>query len=276
MLAAFKSIPLTFYSRQFYADLILRGKGIGLGLMFVFVLLNYAGPMLAWTPTLPKTQKSIVAFFEQLPDITVKDKKLSLDRSSPYAVDLKFENEEPFVLMFDTNYQITDVATLESYMKSKNIAVLATAEYLVVRKNNDKSGIEIHDYSNVDKKGVEIRHDQWTTIGQNVARYFPLIFVVALIPLYLLTLVGAFFKGLAAKLLSLFFKIEPDVASCMRLAVAASLPPATLGFFLAIVKSATGHHALPAQGFAGFVIWFGLVIFGLVCADKEAKGASGI
>lgn len=276
MLAALKSIPLTFYSRQFYADLILRGKGIGLSLMLVFVLLNYAGPMLAWTPALPATQAGIEEFFDKLPDITVKDKKLSLDRSSPYAVDIKFENDEPVVLMFDTNYQIGDIATLESYMKSKNIAVLATAEYLVVRKNNNKSGIEIHDYSNVDKKGVEVRHDDWTAIGQNVARYFPFIFVVALIPLYLLTLVGAFFKGLAAKLLSLFFKITPDVAACMRLAIAASIPPAALGLLIAVIKSATNQHTIPAQGILGFVIWMGLVIFGLVCAEKDTKGSLGV
>ncbi len=270
MWASLKSVPLTFYSRQFYADLILRGKGIGLGLMLVFVLITYGGPMLLGLPRLPAMQDEIRAFFDRFPDITIKDEKLGMDRESPYGIALNPEEKQPVILMFDMNYRANDKATLERDMAEKNIIILVTPDHVVVRKAPGENGIELHSYGSISKKDTVVRHDDWLKIGDSIAKQLPFFFALLLFPLFGFTIIATFFKGLAVKIVATFFRIRPDLKASMRLAVAASLPPAVLGLALYFVKGLGEHPPSAWTNIAGILVWFGLVVFGLACADKDS------
>jgi len=274
MLAAIKSIPATFYSKDFYAGLILRGKGIGMGLIPVLFIIGTIGPLLALLPALPEARTKIMSVFERMPDIDIKNGKMTIDRASPYAVDVKFDDDESFVLMFDMNREVGNLAGLEREMKKKNINILATSEYIVMRKDGNNDGLEVRDYSEIDKEGVQVHHDQWLNIGDKIATYFPLIFVVILIPLFIATFIGTFSKALVVKFFALFSKTKPDISAAMRLAAAAGIPVATLELVLALIRMLKIEGSLHGPGFwLGMLLWAAFAIFGLVCASKEAKPA---
>lgn len=272
MLKALQSIPQTFYSRDFYANLILHGKGIGMGFILLNLLFSYVGPMLVQLPKLPEAQHAIEDFFDRLPDVTIKNHKLSIDRNSPYAVEMgeideDQEEQNSFVVMFDTSRESKDIAVLTEEMKEKNIFVLLTSDFAAIRKNRGDA-VEIHDYNNIEN--TEITHDRWLEIGGKVARYFPLIFVVAIIPIFLIYLVFTFFKGLIVKVLALFFRNRPELAGAMRLGAAASIPVSVVSCALAFIGALSKSAPIVLPAFMTFIIWIGLVVFGLSAANKAA------
>lgn len=270
MFKSFKSIPQTFHSRAFYADLVLSWKGIGIGFIIIGLLFSYVGPLLAQLPKLPAAQETILNFFDRLPDVTIKSQKLSIDRPSPFTVEVKLNDEQTFVLVFDTAYQEHDVKTLTAYMDNKNIDVLLTSDFAAIRKNRDGMNVEIHDYSRFAAKTIEVRHEKWVAMADKVAMLFPFIFVIALIPVFLFMLVFAFFKALVVKFFALFMTFKPDLPAAMRLGVAASIPASVLTCLLAVFGAIAQSKPYTVPVFVLMLIWIGFVFFGLSAARKAA------
>jgi hypothetical protein len=269
MLTTLKSLPQTFFFAPFYAALVRQGRGIGLGFIVLLVLFSYAVPALLQAPALPAAQMKIEGFFGRLPGVAMKDAKLSIDKPSPYTVEVKSDDGQAFVIVFDTTYQETSIAALEQDMAKNKTDIFVTSGFVAIKKRQNGNQIEFHSFRDAQEKDAfEINHEKWTTIGKLIALYFPYIFVLALIPVFLAFLVLTFFKGLLVKLLALFFTTKPDLSGSMRLAAAAAMPPALINLLLVLVKTGF-QNGLP--GMSGFLFWLALAIFGLWSANRPEK-----
>jgi hypothetical protein len=266
MLQFIKSIPQTFYSRSFYANLINRGTGIGAGFILLQVFLALAVPVCSMFPLLPSGQEKVDAFFDRFPDVTIKDQKLSIDRPSPYVIDVPVGNGKKIdAIVFDTTPHEMNVAEIEKEMKEKKIFALVTADFIAMPKD---SSIEITSYRNYGGTALKdrtVNHAQWINIGHKLLVWgAPILFVSMFIFLLIGTFFMTFIKALIVKLLALFSKIKPDLSGAMRLSAAAAIPASLLGLLL----TAFGQR-LPFL--SGALVWLAFAIYGLLCAHQEAK-----
>jgi len=272
MLQTLKSIPQTFFSRAFYFDLIHSWKGIGAGFVVLLVLFDFAVPMAASFPVLTAVQQETESFFGKLPDIKIESGKLSTNASPLYTVEFRLKDEKNdeklFALMFDMNFQSTNVTDLSKYMKDRKVDVLITADYLAAHKADD--GIEIHKFDEEKDKPIEVTHEKWVSFGNTLAQFFPVIFVFALIPIFAAVLFIIFVKALLVKLAAFFFKTEPDLSGAMRLAAAAAIPPSLIRLVLMFVGEQYLHRF---HGAPSFLMWAALAIFGLWCASQGGEGS---
>ncbi len=103
----FKAPLFAFYSRDFYRQTARQGKGSGLLYLFVLVLvsniLSTASGSLHLISSLDNSPEfnEIVA---KMPDISIKEGKLSINKESPY--ELKFKNPQSgkeVLIVFDTS-----------------------------------------------------------------------------------------------------------------------------------------------------------------------------
>ncbi|MDD5586355.1 MAG: DUF1189 family protein [Alphaproteobacteria bacterium] len=269
-----KSLPQTFFSRSFYAGLITQGKGIGLGFILLLVLFNYAAPVLLKAPALPDVKQRIEDFFNRLPGMTIKGGKLSMDKPSPYTVDFNFGDKSSFTILFDTAYQESGIAKLEEDMESKNTDILVTSDFAAVRKNRQGANVEIHSFGKFAKQPINVDHGQWANIGKKAAQYFPFLFVIAVIPVFLAVFFLTFVKSLIVKFFALFFTIKPDLPAAMRLAAAAAMPASLINLLLVVLAAVLQQPIQRLPGFSGFLIWLAFAIYGLWSVNSAAKNTN--
>jgi hypothetical protein len=124
--SAYMAPVMTFYSRPFYKDLALNGKG--LGFLYLFLLL-----LICWTPVCTKLYYSMesgchnqeaVAFINQIPEMTWTGSKLSIDKSCPYFVSV---DGKPLIA-YDTT------GKMKALSDANPAQILLTEENFVARK----------------------------------------------------------------------------------------------------------------------------------------------
>jgi hypothetical protein len=224
MLHFFKDIPRTFFVLSFYAELITRGKGIGIGFMLVQVFLTLAVPSLSVIPYMSTAQLAIDNVFDQFPVVTLKSYKLSIDCPSPYTVDLFPDGKKRSSIVFDTDAHEMNVADVEREMADKGSVALVTSDYIALRKS---SSIELHNYSEYQtaKSNLVINHEQWVEIGKKLLVYgLPVALFLGMLGCIIATLIVNFFKAVIIKFVALFFTVKPDCSAAMRLSAAAAVP----------------------------------------------------
>lgn len=261
------SIPQTLYSGPFYANLILRGKGIGWKYIFLqtFLFAAFIAFALLWQyGSASAIQANIDSFFKQLPGIAVKDNLLSIDRPSPVTV--KFPSEKgDFFVVFDTSPREKDDAKLLQEMQSKKVIALFTKDYIAMLKNanlpSEKQGVDYQDYS--EYNNLTLSQEQIVEFGKTL---LPTLATLGLGALFFITIAGNFLKALLIQLSSLFFKHKPSLSDSMRLASAASIPAGLLRIFL------VPFH-LPIPPHLGLFIALAFAVFGIAAANKEATEA---
>jgi len=277
MLSFVKSIPQTFYSRTFYASLIRRGQGIGAGFIVLQVLLSLSIPAVRMIAMLPTLQEKTAIICDHLPDLTLKDNKLSIDRPSPYNVPIFEDNDKkPFSILFDTSPHAADVVEIDKQMKAENLLALVTSDFFVVRK---QGGIEIHNFNESIKTDASITHDQWVYYGKmllawGIPLFFILMVVISLIGVFVVTAVKSLFVKLFALILTITpdFSITPDFAGGMRLSAAAGVPMSLIGFLLSAVNAlAQKSHPFSIPTYVDLIVWVVLVVYALMSANKEVR-----
>ena len=265
-----KSIPLTFYSRDFYLTLLLRGCGIGFGFMLLQAVLLLSVPIIQIIPVLPTVKEKVTGLAQQLPEIIVKDHKLSIDKPSPYSIDLTPDSKvtpQPIIL-FDTSSTLTNISDIDQMMKGRNVVALITADYFATPKaGNMDAAIEIHsirDYAALNNGG-KVTHDQWNTLGQKLLTWGePIALALMAASLMLGILIATFLKGLILLVATLFCTIRPSLAATMRLSAAASMPG---GILMAL--SSLAHVPLPR--FTEMALWAIFSLYAIIVANKSAK-----
>lgn len=260
-----KNIPLIFYSSAFYADLVRKGKGIGIGFILLQVALTILVPALVAIPTMSVAHRQITSIFDRFPDVTIKDQKLGIDRTSPYSVDIQSSDKKIASIVFDTSSRERDLTGIKHEMDEQKIVALITSDFIAMP---DKSAIKLYnvsDFSKADKSSTVITHEKWVSFGKNLVVWgFPFLFVLTLSFTLIGSLMLTAFKAIVITMMALFCTLKPPFAASMRLAAAAAVPSTLYALLFSVFNQ-------PQHVFIGILIWFTYAIFGLASANKEEK-----
>ncbi|MBX9719815.1 MAG: DUF1189 domain-containing protein [Candidatus Obscuribacterales bacterium] len=102
----FRAPLFAFYSKQFYRDTAMKGKGFGFLYLFVLLLICNSLSVASGYFHIVESIKSAesVAIYEQMPDMKLKDGRFSINKTSPYKVQFKnILTREPKLIVFDTS-----------------------------------------------------------------------------------------------------------------------------------------------------------------------------
>lgn len=258
MLRIIESLPQTFFSRPFYAALLRRGQGIGMGLILILTAIDLAGAAITGYGPMQQFKAGIAQIAADLPEVTAQGGKISINQPAPFVVDLSralptmdsTEAARAPKIVFDPNYAVSDVQTVSDKMRNENIAVLITSEQAIVLQGRNQD-IRFHSLQNM-PDGV-MMHEDWIKLGEKIAFWFvPVIVLLAVIFIFLVKLAGVFLLAIAANLIGGAMKAVPDFSAAMRLAAAAAVPVTCLSL---LVAPGFWLKILIWGGYIGFGIW---------------------
>lgn len=230
MLNTLKSLPLTFYSRTFYSRLVHQWQGIGMGFVTVLMLLGLINAAIALYLPLRETAGKVQAVMNAMPDATIKNHTLSIDRSVPYTVDVFDSGGTPNKLVIDTTYTNNDIDALNSYINKQNIFVFVTATKLVTRKQNE---LRIDNFQSL--PDGTFGHDKWVMIGNIFQTWiYPCTLLLSAIGLFIANFILVFFAAIVVKILAALMSVKTDFGGAMRLAGASGIPPAVFILFVTV------------------------------------------
>ncbi|MGB4101131.1 MAG: DUF1189 family protein [Alphaproteobacteria bacterium] len=222
MFDVLKSLPESFYSQNFYRNVIRNQKGLGRSYIVVLILLlclHVASSLYAPTQ---KIQAMIPEFFSGLPEMTLRDGKFtSIDKPMPFFLKLDPTSADTRVFAIDTNQKMDDQEALRLLMEQKNIFVLLAADRLAVY-HAGRVEVSPLNLQNID---VIITRDHWGTVAASLGSYvYPIYGLIVFIGALCGGLLRAFLGGLIALLLSLPLKSNLDYTGGVRLAAATAIP----------------------------------------------------
>lgn len=111
----------SFFSTQFYRDLGANGKGIGCRYLFALLVVACAvTPIRIWMLTHEGAGASLNALIDQMPDITVKQGTLSINKESPWAVT---DDQSNYLVEFDASSDRTKVDNAPIMISKHNIFI---------------------------------------------------------------------------------------------------------------------------------------------------------
>jgi len=262
-----KTIPLTFYSRDFYRDLLRSGQGIGVRFMLIIVALDIlyilfvgASPVVAIATFLPDAAA-------QLPVATWKDHTLSIDKPSPYVLQFHDKNGKPYKasgdegkagrLVVDTGYAPDNLPALKEKMKAEKILALFTAKSLVTMQRENE--LKVQSYNAF--PDMVLTQADYLHYGHLILIFVPLIVIFfAGIASFIASFIKACLGGLFVMLVGLFTKSVPDFSAAMRLTLAAIIP---VGIVFTLIP---GSHL-----YFKMMAWAGYAIFGAFAAMKSKQ-----
>jgi hypothetical protein len=262
----FKDILTSFYSAPFYADLAHMRQGIGMKFILVLTVIEtILMSALLYTP-IHMAIEQIPSIARTLPYMTLKNGKLSIDKPSPYYVHLK--DNGPVVAIVDTNYKITDVSALSSYMKQNGVFFMLTEDKMVFLKDN-KHELEIRDLK--DQPSFIISHGDWDKAAEKISQNGMAIVMLGIIVFLLISLlVGyliiTFFVAIVVALLSLLFRAGLDFTADMRIAAVTRIPVSVIIALPLLVGKSEMH---------GWACWLLSLVY-LVFAVMASKSKSTI
>ena len=262
-----QSIPQLFYGSAFYADLILRSKGIGMRFILLQVFLACVIPASLLLFPAPDLQQKVVDVFNRMPDITIKDQKLSIDRPSPYSIEVKEGEDASASIVFDTAPLAADSTEIERKMHAQNAMALVTSDFIAVLSGATVNVYSFHNFGQSLGQSTVITHEDWVKLGK---KSFSTIVGVIVLFTFASILATVFIASFVVRLLSLFFTVRPELPAAIRLSAAAAIPFALFDFLLKVTVLLT--HQLPSYTLppgSGAIVWLAFVVYGLASANKE-------
>lgn len=124
----FQGPIFTFFSAPFYKDLLLHGKGMGFAYLFLLLSLIWAMETVKVYTVMQgfAANKDVVKFLEQIPGMSLKDNKFSIDRPSPWA--LKEPSSGQTIVYFDTSGKTQDLDHADG------AKILVTQDYMLMEE----------------------------------------------------------------------------------------------------------------------------------------------
>lgn len=120
---AFQAPFLAFYSGDLYRDVARRWGGIG---MCYLLLLTFCSLTVSNTIMYFTVNKYVESIVDRIPELSVKDNKLSLLGHSPYILDIEGENGKKAKFVFDTSGKVTT-------LKEAQADLLVTADAVIIK-----------------------------------------------------------------------------------------------------------------------------------------------
>ncbi len=234
-----KALYLSFFSRDLYRDVGSRWKGTG----FLYLLLLLA---VTWLPVIYKMQgdlseeirQEVPKYLEQMPEITIADGRVSIDRPVPHTI-LEPDGRTPFMVI-DTSGRIASLGQTKA-------TVLLTGDQIMFRR--PQGAEKIYDLAGTDAVIDRDRADRWV---QAIRRYFPVVaYPVALAASFVDRVLEMMFTIAIGMILAGWLKARLDAAAVSRLAAVALTPAIVVStvFLLAdirVPKSAVIFFAVAA------------------------------
>jgi len=243
---------LAFFSKALYRDVAWRWPGTGLLYLFLLVAVSLL-------PTIVMMQVGLSGFVDtsakelvdQIPEITIRDGKVSIDEPQPYVIENK-ETGEP-VAIIDTTGETTSLDDTKAH-------VLLTETTVIIRKDARETRI-------VDLADVR----EFTLNGQRVHGWLLALkrwLVVVLCPLmlgsaYVYRVVQALLYALFGLVIANIFRITLSYTALLRLSIIAVTPVIVLDTIL----GATGTQ-FPGWWPLCFLIAMGYLFFGVKAAAE--------
>lgn len=257
MLAFIKTLPLTFYSAPFYANLCRRSRGLGLGFLLIASLLGLGQAAVHYAFPIKSLWKERTAIFESLPPVTIQNGQLSIDAPSPLTLTfLEGKEGGPFKLVFDMEADSSDTNKIAKRMDDESLFLLATRDKIFLY---DKSTARVEATSVSTMKRTTISHENWIEAGKLFSVFVPLSISFSM---GLLLFLGHFVTALAGALglyvLMPLLKLDLPFSALFRLAAAAKIP---VGVLFLIV---------PPNPLIQLPLWLGFALFGLLASRQAA------
>lgn len=209
-----ESMALSFYAKSLYQDVANAWKGLAVGyLLFVMTI--------CWLPFSYDFHRFLNQFsvemlpqlIHQVPNITIHQGKLSIDKLSPYAIR---QPGDGFTLaMFDTSGRYTSLEKL-------NTLALVTADQLMIRTGESEK-TTVYSLSHV--KDVVITKADISALADKVVFWSSvLMYPISVLIAAAYRLLEAFLLGGAALLMAKLMTVEMTYLTAVRLAVVALTP----------------------------------------------------
>jgi len=244
----FTAIPLSFFSRKLYADVIQNWRGTAFSYLFVVLIL-------VWVPLFILYSSEISTFIDTegqqvvklMPNITIKNGELSIDKPVPYII--RDEETKEVMIVIDTSGKITSP-------KQTKAKILITKNQVFFQKND----VESRSYSLKTIDDFEVTQELATKfLGWLEHWVLVMLFPMAVFFSFLYRMVQAFIYAIIGALI-----IAP--LSKKKLTYAQVLRVCAVGVTPAIII-ATGlefaHVGFPLRLLAFFLLTMAYVTFGI-------------
>jgi len=253
MLLFLKNLPKTFYSAPFYRDLLLAGKGFGLGFVLVVTLITAGQVGFLLHKPLSALAHEQAALFEALPVLEIKDGVLHAEGESPKIIEVMKGNEAgSFFVVVDTDNEALDEAALSKKMVEERILLLVNKN--AVSFLNPETQLVETTRTEKNKDNI-ITHEKWIKFGnQLVSIIVPLMLLLTIVLLFILQVLVALMGAVLLFIVAPLFKVTVDFRALTRLSAAASVPLTIVFLFL------TPNPTLQV------LLWFGFAAFGLLAS----------
>lgn len=261
MLTFIKTLPLTFYSADFYRLLAAKGKGIGLSYICVSIFIMiaaFAQPVISGLEQVDEEQKALL---NALPEMSLNKGILSIqgEPKQEFSV-LKDSEKGPFSIIFDMDSPVPPSQELITKMRNEKIFVWINKEDVFLY-NPEESKLSRQNLGT--EKDAVITHDDWIKASESLST---LLYSSAILGgtciLFFVHLIYAFFGGVFLLMAAPLFKRKLDLSAGVRLAAAAKVPVAVIGAFTT---------AFP---YIQLIFWIGFALFGLL-AQKQVETEKG-
>ena len=138
----------SFFSKELYSDVAKNWKGVCFFYLFLLILICWIPRMIKLQVGISNITKNVVTdVISQIPDITIKKGKVSIDKPQPYnIIDPKTEKK---IFVIDTTGKIKTIKETDAFC-------LLTADKIIVKKNKFETRSYdldmIHDFTLTQKR----------------------------------------------------------------------------------------------------------------------------
>lgn len=246
----YKALYLSFFSRALYRDVIENWKGLGylyllLLVTIVSVLTTIIGNIYLVNWLSSEECKKLI---DQVPYITIKDGKLSIDRPLPYNI----TTDEGIFITFDNSEEPAAQAHIH-----------ISEDYIHVYKSN----VETRTYDISEIPDIDFGKEELEIIANKV---FKVIGIIIIIPTILIVtiyrIILSIFYGIIGLIINAIMKTNLTFDQLVRLSVVAITPVVIIDLVLVIAQI----H-MPYWRLIGVFVVVGYMIFGLKAYKKREE-----
>ncbi len=246
----YKALYLPFFSRALYRDVIENWKG--LGYLYLLLLVTIASVvtiivgniyLINWL-----SSEEYKKFINQVPYITIKDGKLSIDRPLPYNI----TTDEGVFITFDNSEEPATPARIH-----------VSEDYI----HAYKSSVETRTYDISEIPDIDFGKEELEIIANKIVK---IIGVIIIIPTILIVtiyrIILSIFYGITGLIINAIMKTNLTFDQLVRVSVVAVTPVVIIDLVLVIAQI----H-MPYWWLMGVFVVIGYMIFGLKAYKKREE-----
>ena len=243
LLSFFKSLYLSFYSRDFYRSVLSERRGVGFCHLAALLLLCTLFIPLRLPSAIDDLVEGVLPpLIEQFPPIEIADGRLTLGVDSPYFID--DPNTGEHLIAFDTSSSLNSLEEAASH-------ILVVGDSIVFEAFGEEQSLPLSRIGSIelDREGVR----EWAELFRGWAKYS--LTLKIWVVFYLFSFVSAFVFILLYSLFALLYAAIRDLkrsySQFLRLSVFACTPMILL----------SGFFGIGSASWSGWFVSFVLAIF---------------